>query len=191
MNRVLGFDPGTSKHGWCLIDVTIRTAPIWVQGGHSEEPFMLLDTYAPDPNLLVVVEEPRGALHVPSGNVREMQARAMSLMGTCWLGGEIYGHARAKGFPCLKVGQNEWRVALIGNPRKGQDRDKLVEAELRRICRQFPTRSNVHARDAGGIAIVGSRMWLSGRYSVDRAPHLSSRIERAPIDPVPHPSHAR
>jgi hypothetical protein len=192
VNRVLGIDPGTSKHGYCLIDVTIRTAPIWVEGGHSDEPFMLLDAYDDDhrSSLLVVVEEPRGILHVPSGDIREMQSRAQCLMGTSWLGGEIYGYARALGFPCLKVGQNEWRTALIGQPRKGETSDHRVEAELKRICRQFPKRSNVHARDAGGIAIVGARMWLSGRYSTDRANH-SSPIVRAQLESVPHPSHAR
>jgi Holliday junction resolvasome RuvABC endonuclease subunit len=180
MNRVLGFDPGTAKHGYCLIDVTIRTAPIWVEGGHSEEPFLLLDAYRDTNMPLVVVEEPRGALHVPSGNIGEMQARAQCLIATSWLGGEIYGYARARGFPCLKVGQQEWRNALIGRPRPGETSDHRVDAELRRIVRQMPKRSSVHARDAGGIAIVGARMWLAGRYSTI-APHLSSRIERARI----------
>jgi len=140
---------------------------------------MLLDTYAPDPELLVCVEQARGGLHGTPG-VAEMQARAASLIATSWEGGEIYGYAQAKGFPCLKVGQQEWRTALVGAPRAGHNVDHRVEAELRRLLRQMPPRCTVHARDAAGVAIVGARMWLTGPYSTDRAVNLSSRIERVP-----------
>jgi Holliday junction resolvasome RuvABC endonuclease subunit len=178
MRRVLGIDPGTKKHGWCLVDFTVRSAPIWVQGGHTEEPFMLLDSYAPDPTMLVVVEQPR-ALHNPMANV--------AVMGTAWEGGAVYGYAGAKQFQRLKVGPQEWRIALVGNSRRGENVDHKVEAELRRILRQMPPRSSAHARDAAGVAVVGARMWLAGPYSTDRARLLSSRIERAPCQPTSHP----
>lgn len=184
MNRVLGIDPGTSKHGWCLVDVTIRSAPIWVQGGHSEDPFTLIDSYddAHASTLLIAVEQPR-ALHNPMANV--------PLIETAWCGGEVYGYARARGFSILAVGPNEWRTGLVGRPRAGENVDRKVAAYLERFVRQMPTRSSAHARDACGVAIVASRMWLSGRYSTDHAIKLSRTIERAPVDPVPHPSHAR
>lgn len=180
MRRVLGIDPGTKKHGWCLVDVTIRDAPIWVQGGYTEEPFMLIDSYddADACNLLIVVEQPR-ALHNPMANVQ--------VIATAWEGGDIFGYAKARGFARLKVGPQEWRIALVGNSKRGENADHKVKAELERIVRQMPARSSAHARDACGVAVVGARMWLAGSYSTERASLLSRRIEKAPLA---HTSHA-
>jgi hypothetical protein len=169
--RVLGIDPGPSKSGYALLDFTIKTAPIWIEGGTSEDVGELLDlTFAPSPTMLVVVEQPR-ALHNPLANVQ--------VVSTSWAGGEIYGYARAKGFNVLSVGVNEWRIAFVGRSRAGDNVDHKVEAELRRRVRQMPNRSSSHSRDAGGVAVVGAEMWLSGRYSNPRAEVLASRVKHA------------
>lgn len=174
MRRVLGIDPGPTKCGYCLLDFTVKTAPIWIEGGHSEDVGALLelDVFPPGPGMLVVVEQPR-ALHNPMANVMVMR--------TAWAGGEIYGYARAKGFNVLSVGVNEWRLAFVGHSKRGDDVDAKVKAELYRRVRQMPVRSSEHARDAAGIACVGAGMWLAGHYSTPRAQELSSRIEQGTV----------
>jgi hypothetical protein len=169
MRRVLGIDPGPTHSGYCVLDFTVKSAPIWIEAGTSEDVGQLLElTFSPGPEMLVVVEQPR-ALHDPMANVMVMR--------TAWAGGEIYGYARAKGFNVLSVGVNEWRIAFVGHSRRGDNVDAKVKAELYRRVRQMPARTSVHARDAGGVAMVGADMWLAGHYSTPRAKELSSRIE--------------
>jgi len=170
MIQVLGIDPGPTKSGYALLDFTIKSAPIWVDAGTSEDVGALLDTtYEAGPNMLVVVEQPR-AVHNPMANVQVMR--------TAWAAGEIYGYARAKGFNVLAVGVNEWRIAFVGHSRAGDNADHKVEAELRRHVREMPPRSSSHARDAAGVACIGARMWLSGKYSNPRAEEHALRIKR-------------
>jgi len=182
MIRVLGIDPGPSKCGYALLDFTIKAAPIWLEGGTSEDPGMLLDTtFAPGAGMLVVVERPI-AVHNPLANVQ--------VVATSWAGGAVYGYARARGYNLLDVGVNEWRIAFVGVSRKGDNVDAKIERELRRQVRQMPARSSAHARDAAGVACVGARMWLAGRYSSPRAEELSKRIKRAPLGRTQGVEHA-
>jgi Holliday junction resolvasome RuvABC endonuclease subunit len=172
MMQVLGIDPGPSKCGYCLLDYTIKSSPIWLEGGTTEDLGMLLDTtLTAGPGMLVVIERPR-AVHNPMANVQ--------VVATAWAGGEAYGAARARGFNVLDVGVNEWRTAFVGNSKRGDNVDKKVEAELRRQVRQMPARTSAHARDAGGVACVGARIWFAGRYSNPRVVSLAARIRHAP-----------
>lgn len=154
---MLGIDPGPTKSGYCVLDFTVRTAPIWLEGGTSEDVGQLLDTtFEAGPNFLVVVEQPR-ALHNPMANIQ--------VMATAWAGGEIAGYARAKGFAVQVVGVNEWRTAFVGHSKRGDDVDAKVKRELERRVRQMPARSSTHARDAAGVAMVGAHAWLRGPYA--------------------------
>ena len=172
MIRVLGIDPGPTKSGYCLLDFTIKASPIWLEGGTSEEVGVLLDTcFPPSASLLVVIERPR-AVHNPMANVQ--------VVATSWAGGEVYGYARARGYNLLDVGVNEWRIAFVGVSKAGDNVDHKVERELKRQVRQMPARSSSHARDAGGVAVVGARIWLAGRYANPRVIDLATRIRHAP-----------
>lgn len=177
MRRVLGIDPGPTKSGFALLDFTVKSAPIWIQAGTSEDVGMLIDTYDAEPDMLIAIEQPR-ALHNPMANIQVMR--------TAWVGGDVHGYARARGFNVVAVGVNEWRIAFVGHSRRGDDVDHKVEAELRRHVREMPARSSSHARDAAGVACIGARMWLAGTYSSSRAAELSSRIERAPYPATSH-----
>jgi Holliday junction resolvasome RuvABC endonuclease subunit len=151
LRRVLGVDPGPTHNGWALLDFTVSTAPLWHLGGtcgdELEDVFDTLDAAGLRPDL-VCVERPR-ALHNPMANV--------PLMATAWAGGIVVGIARARGLDVLELGQNEWRLGLVGHSAKGERVDPKVEAALRLLVRQLPARTSVHARDAAGVACVGYR----------------------------------
>jgi Holliday junction resolvasome RuvABC endonuclease subunit len=166
MRRVLGIDPGPTKSGFALLDFTVKSAPIWVQGGTSEDVGMLIDSYDAEPGMLIAIEQPR-ALHNPMANVQVMR--------TAWAGGDVHGYARAKGFEVVIVGVNEWRIAFVGHSKRGENVDAKVEAMLRTLVREMPPRSSTHARDAAGVACIGARAWLAGQYSVG-VPHVRERV---------------
>jgi hypothetical protein len=163
---ILGIDPGPTKSGYALLDFTVRSAPIWLEGGTSEDVGALLDTYDPGPGMLVVFEQPR-AVHNPMANVQVVR--------TAWAGGDCHGYARAKGFNVLSLGVNEWRQAFVGHSKRGENVDHKVENALRVLVRQMPPRSSTHARDAAGVACVGARAWLAGQYAVG-VPHVRERV---------------
>ena len=158
--RVLGVDPGPTFTGWALLDFTIAASPVWVMGGTCDNEIgALLDLLSPNPLRpdmrpdLVCVERPR-AMHNPMANVQ--------LMATAWAGGVIVGHAEARGFRVCELGQNEWRVALVGRSKRGDNVDHKVKAALLAHVRQLPNRSTVHARDAAGVALIGHRRIRQG-----------------------------
>jgi len=153
---VLGIDPGPTHNGWALLDFSVPSSPVWYLGGTCGEIETVIESVCCSLDarpILVCIERPR-ALHNPMANVQ--------LMATAWAGGFAAGLARSRGLTVEELGQNEWRMALVGHSRKGDNVDHKVEAVLRRMVRQFPTRSSVHARDAAGVACIGYRAARQG-----------------------------
>jgi Holliday junction resolvasome RuvABC endonuclease subunit len=152
---VLGIDPGPKNNGWAVVDFTVPSAPLWFAGGTCESMVGLLERFAqyalghPERPCLVAIERPR-ALHNPLANV--------AVMGTAWAGGFIAGYAEALHFPVLELGQNEWRLALVGHSVRGDDVGAKVKAFLARHVRDLPARTSEHARDAAAVACVGYRV---------------------------------
>jgi len=157
MTLVLGIDPGPANNGYAVLDFTIPGAPVWHHGGVTGDVERVLDWLSregePLRPRLVVVEQAR-ALHNPMANIQAM--------GTAWAGGCAFGMARARGYDVRAVGVNEWRIALVGRSKKGDNVDEKVKTFLATFVRQFPTRTNNHARDAAGVACAGFRMWQAG-----------------------------
>lgn len=155
MSFVLGIDPGGSgSHGWALIDFTTPSAPVWFEGGRTEHPlalFDLLEERGLAARVGMVAVERAVSLWKPEANVKAM--------ATAWAGGHLAGFAEARGFQVVALGVTEWRCALVGASRKGENIDHKVEAALRMFLRRFPARSSVHARDAAGVACVAARDW--------------------------------
>lgn len=150
---VLGIDPGPTWCGWALLDFSIIGAPVWFWGGQTDDVGALFDTLVASEHGkpgLVAIEQPR-ALHDHMANVQ--------VMATAWGGGRVQGHAEARGFPTLALGVTEWRVALVGNSKRGENVDAKVKDMFYRIVRQAPKQTSTHARDAAGVAIVGARRW--------------------------------
>jgi Holliday junction resolvasome RuvABC endonuclease subunit len=102
---------------------------------------------------LVCIERPM-ALHNPKANVSVLQC--------AWVGGELAGWIRHQGIEVVEVGPEAWRMALIGRPRAGTNRDKLVAQVLAARVSGIPDITSVHARDALGAALVGWEMWARG-----------------------------
>lgn len=150
----LGIDPGPKSSGWALIDFSIPSAPVWFDGGNTERLDALFELLRQRGLAqlvrLVAVEQPRG---------RVQPERATQVLATAWEGGRALGFAEALGFRVVAVGAHEWRQALVGNSRAGDDVDAKVKQALRSLVRHFPERSNVHVRDAAGAACVATRDW--------------------------------
>jgi Holliday junction resolvasome RuvABC endonuclease subunit len=147
---VLGIDPGPKRNGWALLNFSIRSSPVWFDGGtfaHADRFFaeLLGQGHVVD---LVVVER-AVALHNPLANVQAM--------GTAWAGGVAYGVALGLGLNVRALGVTQWRRALVGRFMPGEKVDARVDAVLWRTVRGMPARTNVHMRDAAGVACVGAR----------------------------------
>lgn len=168
---VLGIDAGPTTSGYAILDFSVSTAPVWVAGGSSEDVFALLDetTSLAPIDTLVVVEEPRG---------RVAPERAIQVMQTCFAAGDAHGFARARGFHVLRVGVNQWRQAVVGHSERGDNIDRKVERVLRSYVRGMPTRTNVHARDAAGVAWAGLLIFQHHPPDLNvRAKRLSRNID--------------
>lgn len=157
MTLVLGIDPGPTNNGYAVLDFAIPSAPVWHHGGVTLDIASVLAWLSregqPLRPRLVFVEQAR-ALHNPMANIQAM--------ATAWFGGCAFGLARAMGYDVRALGVNEWRQAIVGHSKKGDDVDAKVKAFLAAFVRQFPARSNSHARDAAGVACAGFRRWQGG-----------------------------
>jgi len=151
---VLGIDPGPTRSGWALLDFTIPSSPVYFAAGLTESPLGLFreldDAGHGDRLRLVAVEQSRG---------RVDPLRVAAVLLTVWTGGRFIGIAESRSLEAVALGVTEWRNALIGTPRRGDDIDENVAAFLRRFVRHWPARSNVHVRDAAGVACVAVRSW--------------------------------
>jgi Holliday junction resolvasome RuvABC endonuclease subunit len=151
---VLGIDPGPTASGWALLDFTIASSPVWFEGGNTEHVlalFKLLEQRGLAERIGLVAVEQAVALWKPEANVQAMR--------TAWAGGRVAGMAEALGFNVAALGVDRWRQAFVGHSEKGENVDHKVAAALRMFVRHFPVRSNVHMRDAAGVACVAARDW--------------------------------
>lgn len=189
---VIGFDPGVRAHGWSLIDVTIPTAPIWFAHGHTarfESVFDYLEASGLAQYVRLVAVERAPAVAFAEANVHAM--------ATAWAGGMIFGFARARGYAVHSMTPNEWRHALVGSYKRGENIDAKVKAALLTFVRHYPRRSNVHQRDAGGVAVVAARDWrrlvVVSREASTPSGHRArgSRSARNPVKGNPTPTSAR
>lgn len=149
---VLGIDPGSRRNGWALLDFSIRTAPIWFDGGtFADAGEFFGELLGLGHVVALVVVERAVALHNPAANVQAM--------GTAWAGGVAYGVALGLGLNVRAIGVTQWRRAFVGRFERGAKVDMQIDAVLRRTVRGLPPRTNVHMRDAAGVACVGARAY--------------------------------
>ena len=147
----LGLDPGPTRNGWALLDFTIPKSPVWFDHGVTEDVNLLCTALARKWSIDLVAIEQARALHNPLANVQAM--------ATAWAGGEAAGIFKRAGFEVVALGVDFWRMAFVGHSRKGDNVDHKVEIALRQFVRGMPERTNVHVRDAAGVACVGARDW--------------------------------
>ena len=167
MSRLaLGIDPGPTNCGWAILDMGGRK-PSWVDGGvcTPAEVTDVLDRFdgTASPATCICAVEVPVAVHKPEAMVQVVQ--------TAVCAGALIERCCQRGYRVVQTSPAAWQTALIGRPQKGQNRDKIVEIELRCRLEVLP-RTNGHARDAAGIALHG---WaLASRSNTNGADALMS-----------------
>ena len=142
---VLGIDPGPQKTAAALIAVPRKqTGPnilVTWQYTHSDPRHIkaILERQVD----MVVVEQ----VYLLPGRTSN------ALRDTCEVGGGIAWLAELLGHNVLKLGVAQWRKRLLGG--RGVGNDKMVQLALDAHFPDLP-KSNVHLRDALGIALAGS-----------------------------------
>lgn len=150
--RIVGFNPGPTKSGWCVAELALadRGMVRFIRGGQCrsihEEFCRIIEAARPGPLhplLLVGVEQPEGFIH--------QHARGAQLLETARVAGEIAGLARLSGYRVAQLPAGKWRHALAG---KNNASDALVARACAMFVRGMPKKSNSHVRDALGLAVV-------------------------------------
>jgi Holliday junction resolvasome RuvABC endonuclease subunit len=145
--RVVAWDPGPRWSGWCLAEMTAasRGRPVFVDGGKvrsiPEEIHRIIGRAGA--GSVVGVETPTGYVH--------QHARGAALLETARVAGEIVGAARYCGHHVVEMAASSWRRALCGN---GSAPDCTIARAVAMLATGLPVRTNVHLRDALGLAIV-------------------------------------
>lgn len=141
--RVLGIDPGSTEHGWAVLDVSKSMRCKWLSEGHSTLEEMQQATFGRID--LVAIERPSGYVHE--------QARGAELLNTSFQAGRIYEWAcklvGADKVVCLSAEQARSMIA-----KKATTDDAVVRAALQ-LFLDLPEKSNVHERDAAAAALAG------------------------------------
>lgn len=142
---VLGIDPGSRAHGWAVLVVGPHSAR-YLDGGHREcsAADLVRRTIRVEcrgPLDLVAVEVPAVLHHLPA--VRQVLLTAVSA-------GAALGAADCFDRLNVRVNPADWRRDVCGH---GSARDSTVKDAIDRLVTGWPKRSNVHIRDAAGVAL--------------------------------------
>lgn len=150
--RILGFDPGPEMCGYAMLRSTgDRSRPMFVCGGtvksRGTDLAALIGGEATAAGgvepFVVAIEVVRGYAYEP--------ARSSALHATAQIAGMIQGLCHGLSVACESMSGAEWRKHMVG---KGNADDALVKAAVRTLVDGLPDRTNVHLRDAAGVAFV-------------------------------------
>jgi Holliday junction resolvasome RuvABC endonuclease subunit len=154
--RILAFDPGPSTSGWALVGCYRIPRVDWVDGGTCLSTVSsvreLIAKYAPD---LVAVERIEG--------ISYDRKRDRKLFETSDAAGRMAAACEVSDVETVRLAAETWRHMLCGN---GRMQDKQIARVLKTLTNRMPTRSNVHIRDALGLAIAA--FWLSRMTAAQR-----------------------
>lgn len=159
MTVILALDPGSSSSGWCAIDTrggagTPITATYLDSGTVPSSPgelALLVRAQAPD---VVAVENLAGFAYGTKG-----PGVVAALLTSARAAGLIVAIAWAEGRSVVEMTAREWRKLVLGN---GSATDQRIAQVIPTLMHGWPARSNVHTRDAGGLAI-GVAWTLNGK----------------------------
>lgn len=167
MVRTLGWDPGSRRVGWALLDVPDRGPAVHIRSGllDLQEQDVL---FSPGSPLLTMRED--GVLHVAVEQVRQVVERegfsismAAELAKSERVGGLIVGAARILGMQWSEPSAPAWRQSLCG---QRQASDGLIKTIMEARVHGLPVRTNSHQRDAMGVAIyagIGAQLVVAQR----------------------------
>lgn len=156
---ITAFDPGTNESGWCTIDTrggagTPITATYLDAGNVPSTPgelALVVQTQRPD---VVAVENLAGFAYGTKG-----PGVVAALISSAHAAGLIVAVAWAAGVPVVQLTARDWRTLVLGN---GSATDQRIAQVIPALVHGWPTRSNVHTRDAGGLAL-GTAWKLNGK----------------------------
>lgn len=151
MTVILGLDPGSSSTGWALVDTRGGAGrPIittYLDAGAvastAEMVAGLLSMYSPD---AVAVEKLEGIAYASKG-----PGIVAGLVSSAHAAGVIVGVASALGHHVEQLTARDWRRLVLGQPAAT---DQQIARVIPTLVRGWPKRSNVHERDAGGVALA-------------------------------------
>jgi Holliday junction resolvasome RuvABC endonuclease subunit len=109
------------------------------------------------------------AVEVPDGFVHA-KYRGPTLLATARVAGGLAWLAEGETLRVIELPAAAWRQTLVGRPHA---KDAVIKLAVERLVTGLPARTNVHVRDALGLAIVASWILRGLRRSetfVPRAP---------------------
>lgn len=156
---VLGFDPGSSHTGWCAIDVrgggTLPVEATYFDAGTVPsacgDVALLLRRY---PEVVAVEKLAGYAFGAGKG-----PGVVAGLVASSWVAGLISALAWSEGLATEEMTAMEWRKRVLGKPSAS---DQQIAVAIPAAIHGWPKRSNVHVRDAAGVALAVA-MKLNGR----------------------------
>lgn len=154
---VLGLDPGTSHHGWALLEMPRTGRGRMLAGGHMAAVkvpvrFQAISDWIDSsawtwtPWIDVV------GIETPAGYIHEHK-RGAALLATAVEAGKLIERA---GRLAVVLSAAQVRKSLAKNPAAS---DEAVASALG-VFLDMPKRSNVHARDAAAVALVAWQRWM-------------------------------
>lgn len=154
---VLGVDPGPREHGWALVRVVDPQRALFVgcgkHEGNAEGVLSLLGVHLAD---VVAIESPTTFMPTGPGG-KFIPTVATALFGTTRQVGRLAAVAELDGWAVVEMTASDWRREVCG---KGSSTDAQIAADITRLVAGWPRRSNVHVRDAAGVALAAGWGWL-------------------------------
>lgn len=157
---ILAFDPGSTSTGWCAIDTRggegLPITSTFLDKGEipstEGEISLLIRAQLPD---VVAIEKLEGfAFGAGKG-----PGVVAALVASSRIAGLIRGVAWAEGPATVEMTAREWRKLVLGQP---SATDERIAKVIPTLVHGWPSRSNQHTRDAGGLAL-GVAWVLNGK----------------------------
>jgi len=149
--RSLGFDPGSESSGWAFLRAHGQREPALYVGGGTiaskrYDIAKLIVGLRPD---LVAIEWIEGMAFAGKtpGVVPALLASAAVAGGIEWC-------AIGTGHNVIRMPARLWRHQVIGRPSAS---DAMIKETLPHLLTGLPKRTNVHVRDACGVALAAAR----------------------------------
>ena len=153
---IVGFDPGSTRSGYGVIDVGgteaqpvmtfLAMGDVESTGSAIDAFFARCDPFNTAAGKIVGVEKTEGVVYGLKG-----AGIVPNLISCARADATICENARHRGVQVVELTAKRWRQCVCG---KNNANDGEVKVCVSRLIRGLPTRSNVHERDALGVAIA-------------------------------------
>jgi Holliday junction resolvasome RuvABC endonuclease subunit len=165
----LAWDPGPTKSAYALVEVAGRGEmarhryhSCGMVESTASAMLEIVEGYAKQKMVDVVAIEHAVHTHPSKTASRAaLMGRAKQLMATTRIEGIIETLCVAKGLPVRPLPATVWRRELTG---RAQATDARVKEHVSMVVSRLPKRTNVHVRDAIGLAVVAGHVFSYGPF---------------------------